>query len=136
MNFLDYVVQVRLVDGPNPYTGRVEVYISTGGLGRWGTICDDNWDIQDATVVCHELGYTYAVGAPLNAHHGEGTGPVWLSNVQCFGNESEILACVHDGIDNHGCFHNKDASAECSCTYARMLMLAFIKMRNIVIICI
>ena len=122
---LAHIVQVRLVDGPNPYTGRVEVYISTDGLGRWGTICDGNWDIQDAKVVCHELGYPYAVGAPLNAHHGEGTGPIWLNNVQCLGNESGIFACMHNGIDNHSCFHNKDASAECSRTYVHMYVNAY-----------
>ena len=117
-----FVVQVRLVDGPNPYTGRVEVYISTGGLGSWGTICDDNWDIQDAKVVCHELGYPYAVGAPTSAHHGEGTGAVLLDNVQCLGNETGIIACMHNGIGNHDCFHHEDASVECLCTYVDIVL--------------
>ena len=110
-------MQVRLTDGPNPYTGRVEVYITTRGLGIWGTICDDSWDIEDARVVCHELGYPYAVAAPVNAHYDEGTGPIWLDEVQCLGNESGIFACVHNGTGNHNCFHNEDASAECLCTY-------------------
>ena len=86
-----------------------------GGLRRWGTICDDSWDIQDARVVCYELGYPYALAAPVNAHYGEGTGPIWLDNVQCLGSESGILACMHNGIGNHNCIHSKDASAECSC---------------------
>ena len=111
------VVPVRLVDGPDPYTGRVEVYTSTGGLGRWGTICDDSWDIQDARVVCHELGYPYALAALRGAHYGEGTGPIWLDNVQCLGNESGIFTCVHNGIGYHNCLHNEDASVECLCTY-------------------
>ena len=108
---------MRLVNGPNQYTGRVEVYAnSTEGLdnAEWGTICDDSWDIQDARVVCHQLGYPDAVAAPLSAYYGQGTGPIWLDDVQCLGTESDLFACVHNGFGNHNCEHDKDASVECS----------------------
>lgn len=44
---------VRLEDGSNQYEGRVEVCFN----GRWGTVCDNNWGIQDVQTVCGQLGY-------------------------------------------------------------------------------
>jgi hypothetical protein len=45
--------KVRLVDGSSQYEGRLEVWHDN----TWGTVCDDIFGTQDATVVCKMLNY-------------------------------------------------------------------------------
>ena len=41
-------------EGLGPVRGRVEVCVG----GRYGTVCDDYWDYEDASVVCFQLGFS------------------------------------------------------------------------------
>ena len=106
---------LRLAGGSSDLEGRVEVFHN----GRWGTVCHDFWDDRDAAVVCRQLGYqggTAVVGYP--SRFGEGTGPIYLDNVECRGNESRLMDCPRTGwartIGNHNCLHIEDAGARCS----------------------
>ena len=99
---------VRLVNGPTEYEGRVEVYHN----GEWGTVCDDGWDLNDAQVVCNELGLGNAVAATVSAFYGEGTGQVWLVNLGCVGTEKTIGNYYHSGWGSSCNYREEDTGVK------------------------
>lgn len=101
---------IRLMDSDTPLTGRVEIFHSN----QWGTICSDGWDINDADIVCKQLGFPQATQAYGGASYGKGTGPIWMAGVACTGSESFLDECSHDGWGNNNCTHSNDASVQCS----------------------
>ena len=123
---------IRLVGGSSYLEGRVEVCFR----GNWGTVCDDEWDQNDANVACRQLGYSdrgknkylsscrgYSftlVGAkavtsegsrPPRAVdlYGRGTGTIFLDDLECSGNESNLFECIRKS----NCQHDEDAGLVC-----------------------
>ena len=126
---------VRLVGGATENEGTVEVCINN----MWGTVCDVYWDFYDAAVVCRQLGYfiyglCLHVNNPVgnhfrmlslkrfhstdaiaysNAYYGAGTGPIYLDEVACSGDEDKLLSCISKPIGKNNCGHSQDAGVSC-----------------------
>ncbi|XP_064610534.1 serine protease svh-1-like isoform X2 [Liolophura sinensis] len=102
-------LEVRMVNGDDDHSGRLEVKY----LGEWGTVCDDGWNLPDATVVCKMLGYRGAVRASTQAEYGQGNRNILLSNVRCQGNELRLDDCPHDPWRQHNCQPYETAGVVC-----------------------
>lgn len=103
---------VRLVNGTDRCSGRVEVLHD----GQWGTVCDDDWDIRDAEVVCRSMDCGTVKTAKTSSFFGEGQGSIWLDDVNCIGNETSLLHCQRPAFGENNCGHGEDAGVICSGT--------------------
>ena len=105
--------ELRLVGGSSEHEGNVEVCFN----GRWGNICHDRWGITDAQAVCRILGYdSEAPALPTSsAYFGQAVDNIiFLDEVQCIGNETNILDCPSVNPGDHDCSHFLDAGVICS----------------------
>nr|XP_054775626.1 deleted in malignant brain tumors 1 protein-like [Lytechinus pictus] len=101
----EYFYDIRLVGGSHENEGRVEIYYSS----QWNTICDSGWGIEEAMVVCRQLGYnTINVVARHNAYYGQGSG--LTRKLLCSGHETNVRYC---SLTYLYCDHSEDAGVEC-----------------------
>ena len=110
---------------------------------EWGTVCDQNWNVTDAGVVCRQLNMAYigtiAISEPrfvtlvllpaclmkfssspnlgaeafIGSNFSAGSGRIWLDNVQCTGSERTIINCAASSTGNNSCTHAQDAGVRC-----------------------
>jgi hypothetical protein len=105
--FDDYRSSTR----PTPTSSPCSTICLQGGSGdhegnlfvRSLPVCDDSWGMEEAEVVCRQLGFPGAVNSTM----GNQFGPVYTSrfsmdNVECTGMEDDIQSCSHESSDDCG----------------------------------
>lgn len=70
--------------------------------------------MANAEVVCREINCGTVMEAKKAAFFGEGTGEIWLDDVQCTGKETSITKCPHKPYGVNNCGHSEDAGVVCS----------------------
>ena len=78
--------------------------------GSWMTVCDVNWYLHEARVLCKMLGFDGALDAPLSARFGQGSG--YILYVSCQGTEDGLEYCYTELATSY-CRHDRDAGAVC-----------------------
>jgi len=101
--------RIRLVGrGAAANQGRLEVY----RYGEWGTVCDDHFHNNEAQVACRQYGYPNGL-AVRSSNFGEGSGRIWLDEVQCTGTETMLRDCRHRAWGENDCSHREDVGVVC-----------------------
>ena len=77
-----------------------------------GTICSKGWTKQDAMVACRQMGYTG--GVPFGPRYYSSRTPIWMSDINCTGNETSISQCQYN-----------DTGAQQSCRSNRLAARVF-----------
>ncbi|XP_071359673.1 scavenger receptor cysteine-rich type 1 protein M130-like [Trachinotus anak] len=103
---------VRLVNGTSLCSGRLELK-SNQSNHWWSSVCEADFDQQDAEVVCRELG----CGAPSvlqGVPYGQVEVPMWTKVFQCGGHESALMDCRSSGSARTTCSTGKAVGLTCS----------------------
>ena len=122
---------IKLVGGSTSNEGTLQVCANY----TWGTVCDNNWSVQDATVACKQLGlskygirerapstwvcnneficYLGATSYRNNPFQAAVTGGIVWKNVVCTGSETKLGDCRRTN-NTSGCTHFSDVGVSCS----------------------
>ena len=85
--------------------------------GQWGTVCNDGWGFNESTVVCRQLGFPGAAEINDTGYYGDGSGIIWMDQVNCIGTERqlEVTFSVY-------CFCQPLIDCVCWCTHSALLL--------------
>ena len=91
--------QIQLTHGFKSSAGRVDIFDKY--QNDYKPVCDRNWDLNDANVVCHQLGYPGAIRATTRSYFTDRSSSLSsqqsfavFNNVDCTGIEKSLFNCL------------------------------------------
>ena len=81
---------------------------------KWGTVCDDEFDLTDAQAACNTLGFSGGSYGNGNIGISESIVPIWMDDVACTDAMRNFLECTHRGWGTENCNHNEDVLLYCT----------------------
>ena len=70
-------------------------------------------EISIFQVVCSQVSCGPAIAALSKGQFGEGTGPIFMDNVNCTGQETSLEVCPYNGWGVHNCEYGEGAGVIC-----------------------
>ncbi|KAM3597303.1 uncharacterized protein V6R79_002794 [Siganus canaliculatus] len=110
---------LRLTGSQSVSEGRVEIYHN----GKWGTVCDDGWDMAEAQVVCRQLRFPGAKSVVTGKDYGQVSGPIWLDDIKCNGTETHLSTCDFKNWGVSDCSHKEDVGVICETHNSNMTIV-------------
>lgn len=105
---------LRLTDGRADWEGNVQIFHE----GRWGNICDDEWDEREGEMVCTALGFPGLEKVTYTGVYGHARERYWMDNLFCMGTEKNLTQCKFDGWGIHDCEKDEAAGVVCRSHFA------------------
>ena len=93
------------------------------------SFCVTTYQNHDLSDVCRFTSICYCFVSHFVAdsiargsvYYGQGSGPILLDDVACFGNETRLVECQYNA--NHNCGHNEDVGVLCNRTCKQFVFL-------------
>ncbi|KAJ8264188.1 hypothetical protein GJAV_G00146230 [Gymnothorax javanicus] len=77
-------------------------------------VCGDSWVMEEAQVVCRQVGCGSAVAALSNANAGTVSNSSWLTEVKCRGSELHLWDCQYSDPQHNSCPQRNPAGVTCT----------------------
>ncbi|XP_065210133.1 protein bark beetle-like [Planococcus citri] len=111
----EYLKRVRLVDGPNVFTGRLQIYHNS----QWRSVCTNSsvWTKADARIICRQLGFQEGrFWKWMDRETGTTRPRLLLEKPDCRGMEGSIFDCKWQNrqLGSGVCDYHPDIGIECS----------------------
>lgn len=81
---------------------------------KWGTVCDDSFNVTDSQAACRTLGFNGDSYSNTNPGFSESTVPIWMDDVHCTNSSTNFLECSHSGWGIENCGHGEDVLLDCN----------------------